>query len=164
MAESIDPHDPADARSVGQTPTKECASYSKRSSRFAKKAELPEYVRFDAHPRQKRRTRRQELLLAIARASNAPTVALSSLKQRDVAGFSAALRAKLLDRASGFWRRFLRALVSNVTLTQRKVLISGPKSALGAAAKPYVAGTPNLVPSYVPDWLPETGSNRRPSD
>ncbi len=113
---------------------------------------------------QKLRTRRQDLLLAIGRASNAPTATLGSLKQRDVAAFSAALRAKLLDRTSGFGKRYLRALVSSVTLTRRKVLIAGPKSALGAAAESYVAGTPSLVPSYVPKWLPETGSNRRPSD
>jgi site-specific DNA recombinase len=86
------------------------------------------------------------------------------LNRKNVDAFSDALRAKLLDPSSGLSRRYLRLLVDRVTPEGKRVTVTGSNAKLAAAAEAHVAGRPEAVPSYVPKWLPETGSNRRPSD
>ncbi|HEY2395061.1 MAG TPA: recombinase family protein [Rudaea sp.] len=108
---------------------------------------------------QKLRTQRQEVLLGIARASNAQAVPVKLLNRKNVDAFSVALRDKLLDPASGLSRRYLRLLVDRVTLERKRVTITGSNAKLAAVAEAHVAGRPEVVPSYVPKWLPFVHTN-----
>jgi site-specific DNA recombinase len=111
-----------------------------------------ELLRERAH---KLKVRRQELLLEIGALSNRHSAPLQALDKAKIEAFSEALRAKLLDTKQGLGRRYVRALVSRVTVKGSEVTVQGPKSALLEAAIGNGTGEITAVPSSVPNWLPE---------
>ena len=71
---------------------------------------------------------------------------------------------KLMDRSSGFGKEYLRRLVSEIRLTGNQAEMSGSKAALVYAVTQMEAGSPLTVPTSVPGWLLDLGSNQGPTD
>jgi len=80
----------------------------------------------------------------------------------NVQAFCKALKAKMLDAASGFGKQYLRLLVDEIQVWQRKVVIRGTHASLAQAAMNQKMGTSSKVPTFWPNWLPGRDSNPRP--
>ena len=110
----------------------------------------------------KLQARRQEILVEMAGFKRRQT--LPDIKPRQVDLFCKALRMKLMDRASGFGKEYLRRLVSEIRLTGNQAEMTGSKAALAYAVTQMEAGSPLTVPTSVPGWLLDLGSNQGPTD
>lgn len=73
-----------------------------------------------------------------------------STRQLDT--FSAALRARVLDRSAGFSKRYLRQFVSEIRFDGKRVVMRGKKAALLVAAAQKEMDTTG-VPIIEPNWL-----------
>jgi DNA invertase Pin-like site-specific DNA recombinase len=93
---------------------------------------------------------RSEILLEIGRlrAAQAPRPNAKSAKHIDA--FSRAVRARLLDRASGFGRSYLRGLVANITVGPEEVVLRGNSAVLATAIANHALGGAGVHTS-VPD-------------
>ncbi len=112
---------------------------------------------------EKLQKRRQSILLEIAGLKREKQMPVLRVGPKAINAFIASLRDKLLEPGSRFARGYLKLLISEIRLEGNQVLITGSYAALAhAVAMPQ----PDVgrVPRSVPDWLPGTGSNRRPSD
>ena len=78
--------------------------------------------------------------------------------------FASAMRARLLDRSTGFPKRYLRTLVSDIVFDGETVHMRGRKAAALAAAAGEKMGTTPVVPTFDHVWLPDLGSNQGPAD
>jgi DNA invertase Pin-like site-specific DNA recombinase len=110
----------------------------------------------------KLQARRQELLILSAgyrRQKQFPDI-----KQNQLEAFTKALRSKLLDRSSGFGKEYLKLLVSEIRINGHQAEITGSYSALAHAIDESKIGSLDRVPSFVPNWLPDQGSNLGPAD
>jgi site-specific DNA recombinase len=112
----------------------------------------------------KLQARRQEVLIEIAALKRQREVPLDQLKDSQVEPFSNALRSKLLDRDSRFGKEYLKLLVSEIRVEGNEAQITGSYAALGAMIAETKKGTLNRVPTFVPNWLPDLGSNQGHTD
>ena len=110
------------------------------------------------------KARREGVLGEMARTRQAEEAPLSNLSNAQVAAFAAALRARLLDRSTGFPKRYLQNLVSEIVFDGEKVHMQGRKAAALAAAADEKMGTTPVVPTSDHVWLPDLGSNQGPTD
>src|SRR4030066_816740 len=85
------------------------------------------------------------------------------LSSSPVTAFCQALKNRLLDRTSGFGRRYLRLLVDEIRVMGKEVRIRGSYSALAQAVSQKSLGTPVGVPRFGYAWLPGQDSNLQPS-
>jgi hypothetical protein len=69
----------------------------------------------------------------------------------------------VLDREGGFSKRYLSEFVSEICFDGKRVLMRGKKAALLSAAAQKEKDTAR-VPSSVPNWLLDLGSNQGPTD
>ena len=96
---------------------------------------------------------RQALLAEIAgieRHDQMPSRLLSSL---NVQAFCKALKAKMFDVQSGFGKQYLRLLVDEIQVWERKVVIRGSHASLAQVAINKGLDTPSKVPSPWSNWL-----------
>ncbi|MGO9446065.1 MAG: recombinase family protein [Thiobacillaceae bacterium] len=112
----------------------------------------------------KLQARRQEILLEVASLKRQKDIPLDLLKPQQISAFSKALRAKLVDRESGFGKEYLKLLVSEIRIEGKEAKITGSYAALASAVAESKKGTLNRVPRFVPNWLPDLGSNQGPAD
>ncbi|WP_420821450.1 recombinase family protein [Rhodoferax sediminis] len=112
---------------------------------------------------QKLKARREAVLIEVAGAKRMKELPVAMLSARQLDAFSTALRARVLDRSAGFSKRYLREFVSEVRFDGKRVVMRGKKAALLAAAAQKEMGTIG-VPSSVPNWLLDLGSNQGPTD
>src|SRR3989304_3898490 len=77
------------------------------------------------------------------------------LSSSHVTAFCPALKSRLLDRTSGFGRRYLRLLVDEIRVMGKEIRIRGSYSALAQAVSQKSLGTPVGVPRFGYAWLPE---------
>ena len=110
----------------------------------------------------KLQARRQELLIEIAGQRRQQQV--PDIKQNQLTAFTKALRTKLLDRAGGFGKEYLKLLVREIRVKGNQAEISGSYSALAQAVAETKMGTLDRVPTFVPNWLPDLDSNQGPAD
>ena len=110
----------------------------------------------------KLQARRQELLIMAAGYRRQQK--LPDIKQNQLTAFTRALRSKLLDRSSGFGKEYLKLLVSEIRINGHQAEITGSYSALAHAIDESKIGSLERVPSFVPNWLPDQGSNLGPAD
>ena len=106
--------------------------------------------------------RKQELLIQVAgyrRQQQFPEI-----KQNQLEAFTKALRTKLLDRKSGFGKEYLKLLVSEIRIKDNQAEVTGSYSALAHAVEETKKHSLERVPSFVPNWLPDQGSNLGPAD
>ena len=112
----------------------------------------------------KLQARRQDILTEMAGYKRQQAMPLSNLTPKQVSAFSDAMRSRLHDRGSNFGKEYLRLFVNRIKLTGHQVEINGSYGALAQGIAQMKTGALGRVPVFVPDWLPGTGSNRRPSD
>jgi site-specific DNA recombinase len=109
----------------------------------------------------KLQARKQELLIQVAGFRQQQQ--LPEIKQNQLEAFTKALRNRLLDRSSGFGKEYLKLLVNEIRIKDNQAEITGSYSAL-AHAVTESNSTLQRVPSFVPNWLPDQGSNLGPAD
>lgn len=78
-----------------------------------------------------------------------------------IQAFTQALRTRLLDRASGFGKQYLKLLVDEIRIEGNRAEMTGSYAALAAVV---AQGGPDTnkgtaVPRFMPDWRPQGGSN-----
>ena len=110
----------------------------------------------------KLQARRQELLIEIAGFRRQQQ--LPDIKQNQLTAFTKALRSKLLDKSSGFGKEYLKLLVSEIRINGNQAEIKVSYSALAHAEKKKKMDSFYKVPRFVPNWLPDQGSNLGPAD
>ena len=110
----------------------------------------------------KLQARRQELLITVAGYRHQQQ--LPDIKQNQLTAFTKALRTKLLDRSSGFGKEYLKLLVSEIRIKGNQAEITGSYSALAHAIDESKIDSLERVPRFVPNWLPDQGSNPGPAD
>ncbi len=107
----------------------------------------------------KLQARRQEILTEIAGLTQQQDLPVATLGPRRIQAFCAALRAKLLDQASGFGKQYLKLLVNEISVKGKALLLKGSYAALAKAVGGIGTGP---VPSFGMGWLPGQDSNLRP--
>ena len=107
----------------------------------------------------KLQARRQEILIEIAGLKRQREMPLDLLKPKQISAFSKALRAKLLDRNSGFGKEYLKLLVNEIRIEGKQAQITGSYAALASAVAETKMGILGGVPRFVPNWLASQGSN-----
>lgn len=112
---------------------------------------------------QKNKARREAVLIEIAGARRQKEMPVSMLTASQLDKFTCALRARVLDREGGFSKRYLHQFVSEIRFDGKRVVMRGEKTALLAAAVQKEKDTAG-VPSFVPNWLLDQGSNLGPTD
>ena len=113
---------------------------------------------------QKLKARRDAVMLEMAGARRTKDIPLTALSSRQLDALATAMRSRVLDRASGFAKRYLRQFVSEITFDGQRVRMQGKKAALLAAAMGEKMGTGNAVPISGMNWLPDLGSNQGTAD
>ena len=76
-----------------------------------------------------------------------------------------ALKERLLNRESGFGKKYLKLLVEEIRCQKGQILLKGNYAALARAVGGTKRGTPSNegVPAFDLDWLPGQDSNLRPA-
>ena len=108
---------------------------------------------------QKLQARRQDILNAQAELRDKREVSVNRLTPAQIAKFTRALRARLLDTASGFGKAYLNLLVDEVRLDGSERRIKGSYRALARAITLSKEAKPDAMPSFVPEWRPHGDSN-----
>ena len=112
---------------------------------------------------QKLKAKRDAVLIEISGAKRAKEMPVSALPASHVEAFGTALRARVLDTAGGFPKRYPRQFVSEIRFDGSRLTMTGRKDALMAAALEKKMGT-TRVPTSGQPWLPDQGSNLGPAD
>ena len=110
------------------------------------------------------KARREAVIGEMARSEQAGASPLSALSNAQLAAFAASMRSRLMDRSDGFPKRYLQALVSEITFDGEKVFMQGRKAAALEVAAGKKMGTFGKVPIFSHGWLPDLGSNQGPAD
>ena len=112
---------------------------------------------------QKLKARREAVMIEMAGARRTKEMPLAALMQGQLDAFATTIRTRLLDRSSGFSKRYLRQFVSEISFDGQRVRMQGKKAALLAAAAGKKMGT-LAAPTSSMGWLPDLGSNQGPTD
>ena len=107
---------------------------------------------------------RQDLQIKIARLSAAASLPVAAVTAEKASKFAEALRAQLMNPASQLCKRYIKALLESVTLVGDSVEVRGRYAPALAGLAAYNEKAEVVVPTSALEWLPGTGSNRRPSD
>ncbi len=110
------------------------------------------------------KAKREGVLGEMARTRQTEEAPLLDLSNAQVVAFATAIRARLLDRSTGFPKQYLQALVSEIVFDGEKIHMQGRKAAALAAAADEKMGTFAKVPTFDHVWLPDLGSNQGPTD
>ena len=110
------------------------------------------------------KVRREAILTELAGVRRGAELPSSLLSMRRINDFCRALRAKLVADDKGFAKRYLRLLVAEVRFTANEVRLKGSYAALAQAVGQSGTLAAAGVPSFVPGWLPDQGSNLGPAD
>ena len=110
----------------------------------------------------KLQVRRQEILLEIGSLTRQQELPAATIGPRRVQSFCEALRTKLLDRTSGFGKRYLKLLVNEISVKGKSLLLKGSHAALARAVGGFGTGQLAQVPTFGLGWLPGQDSNLRP--
>ncbi len=104
----------------------------------------------------KLQARRQEILLEMGSLTRQQELPAATIGPRRVQSFCEALRTKILDRTSGFGKRYLKLLVNEISVKEKSLLLKGSYSALATAIRGVRT---SQVPSIGMGWLPGQDSN-----
>ncbi len=108
--------------------------------------------------------RRQEILMELASLKRQKEMPLKKLGKKHIAAFCSALKEKLCDKASNFGKEYLKLLVDEIRVVKKEVHLSGSYSALAGALCMSTKPALEMVPSFVPVWLPSADSNHGHGD
>jgi len=79
---------------------------------------------------QKLKARRESILIEMAGTRQQRALPLDQIKASQIHAFANALRARVLDRGSGFSKRYLHLLVNEIRVSGNEVRMTGSKAAL----------------------------------
>ena len=88
---------------------------------------------------------------------------LKTIGARQVDTFARVLRGKLLGNKA-FAKQYLRLLVSEIRVEGEQLTVTGSNAALAQAVAQTKMDSPDGVPTFAPNWLPDLGSNQGPAD
>jgi site-specific DNA recombinase len=111
----------------------------------------------------KHQTRRQDILLDMGALRRRAELPLKTIGARQVDAFAHVLRGKLLGNKS-FAKQYLRTLVTEIRVDGEQLRLTGSNAALAQAVAQTNMDTRAGVPTFVPDWLADRGSNLGPAD
>ncbi len=109
---------------------------------------------------QELKAERESLLVERASAYRHHAAPVERILPSDVEAFSKAIRAKLKDRDLA--KRYLHALVDEITVTGNTATMKGSYAALTAAIMAKKKDTSEEVPSFSVSWRARSDSNARP--
>ena len=112
----------------------------------------------------KLKARREEILTQIAGIRREAEIPVTLISPKNVRAFCGALRKRLHDPGSKFGKQYLRLLVKDVRITGKEIRMRGSYEALSHAIAKNDLGTPEGVPSFIPEWRALRDSNPRPLD
>lgn len=112
----------------------------------------------------KHEVRRQEILVELASLKRQKEMPLTKLNKKHITAFCSALKDRLCDRASNFGKEYLKLLVDQITVQKKKVHLTGSYTALLGALTMSTKPALEMVPSFVPIWLPNPDSNHGQGD
>jgi hypothetical protein len=110
---------------------------------------------------QQAKAARESVLIEMAGLRRRQALPAARILPSQVAAFSKVLRARLRDRASGFAKDYLRAVVDEIRVEGNAAAISGSYERLIAAVAKEKEDTVQ-VPSFMRDWRARSDSNARP--
>lgn len=114
------------------------------------------HERVDRH-----KERRQEILAEMAGLQRQKELPLTGMGVRRIRSFCSALKEKLLEKGSNFGKEYLKLLVTEIRVDKIEVRLTGSYTALvGALTMSTKPAQFDLVPSFVPVWLPNPDSNQ----
>ncbi len=106
----------------------------------------------------------ETLTRQIAQVEAERAASLERLTDDSIDAFARAASAASRNPGNrAFARAYIQALVSDVTVSDREIRISGPKAALLHQAALFAAKG-ELVPTFAKDWRARSDSNARPPD
>ncbi|MBV8029897.1 MAG: zinc ribbon domain-containing protein [Betaproteobacteria bacterium] len=110
---------------------------------------------------QQAKAAREAVLIEMAGLRRRHALPVERILPSHVAAFSKAIRARLRDRASGFAKDYLRAVVDEIRIEGNAATISGSYERLVAAVANKKEDT-GSVPSFMRDWRARQDLNPRP--
>lgn len=108
--------------------------------------------------------RRQEILVELASLRRQKEMPLTKLGKKHIVAFCSALKERLCDKASNFGKEYLKLLVNEIRVDKKQVHLSGSYSALAGALCMSTKPALEMVPGFVPVWLPIADSNHGQGD
>ena len=112
----------------------------------------------------KLQSRRQEILTEMAGIKREAGMPNELLSEKNVRAFCNALRKRMHDPGSSFGKQYLRLLVKDVRITGKEIRMRGSYEAVAHAISKKELGTPEGVPSFIPEWRALEDSNLWPLD
>jgi hypothetical protein len=106
----------------------------------------------------KLQARRQAILTEMAGLRTHEGLPTALLRPKHIEAFTQSLKTKLFGNR-GFAKGYLQLLVDEIRVEKKEVTLRGSYAALAQAVETKM-GTPNGVPRFVSNWLPEQGSNQ----
>jgi len=104
---------------------------------------------------QRLQARRQELLVEIAGTRQKVHMPANAISKRQINAFCNALKSRLMDKESGFGKRYLSLLVDEVRVEGKEATMRGSHAALAHALSTSSGG----VPSFMTEWRAKQDSN-----
>lgn len=111
---------------------------------------------------QELKAKKEEILRGMAEFNRRQEMPIEVFSPNKLEVFSQAMRQVFLEHRDTMGKEYLRLLVKEIRLKDKQAEISGSYAALGFAVQKTKAG--NLVPAFVPNWLPDLDSNQGPAD
>ena len=111
---------------------------------------------------QKLKARKEEIMLEMAALNRQQEMPLDVIHPKNLDSFAKAMRKILLERKGTTGKAYLRLLVDEIRIKGNEAEISGSYAALASAVLETRVGT--VVPTFVPNWLPDLDSNQGPAD
>ncbi|WP_424399114.1 zinc ribbon domain-containing protein [Methylomonas methanica] len=110
---------------------------------------------------QKLKAERENLLIEISSIRRNQSIPSRNINQKQIDGFCQALRARLLDKSSGFGKGYLKLLVDEVRIDGKQAIMQGSYENLAYAVGSSKDASEE-VPTFMRQWRPGDDSNVRP--
>lgn len=101
----------------------------------------------------KHETRRQEILMEVAKLKSQKEIPLARLTRKNITAFCSALKELFKDKSVQFGKEYLKLLLDEIRVTQKEVHLKGGYAALTSALSCVSKQGLTKVPSFDPYWL-----------
>ena len=112
---------------------------------------------------QKLKARREEIMLELAGLKRRQAMPLDTLNPKRVEQFAKAMRSIMTERRNTTGKAYLRLLINEIRIEENQATITGKNTALAFAMLENTK-VDTVVPTFVPNWLPDLDSNQGPAD
>ncbi|HCI53074.1 MAG TPA: recombinase family protein [Gallionella sp.] len=112
---------------------------------------------------QKLKARREEIMLELAGLKRRQAMPLDMLNPKQVDQFAKVMRSIMTERRNTTGKAYLRLLINEIRIEENQATITGKNSALAFAMLENTK-VDTVVPTFVPNWLPDLDSNQGPAD